>query len=513
MGRRPGPRGRRGDGLKALARGLIALLPVGAALAGAAPAAQAARPPVVLIVLDELPGDALLDAHGRIDPVRYPAFAELARTGTWFPNAHTVFDDTRQAVPLILDGRRPRPGKGRSRSDHPRTIFDVFGRGGYRVVASEEATALCPPRWCPGARRGNPDTLLNLRTDRARRLRNFISRIRPGGRPALYVKHTLLPHAPYMYLPSGRRTRNGVRDPIPGMNSPLGFGDPFLTRHNEQRFLLQAGFIDHELGRLIRRLRRQRMFDRSLIVVTADHGVSFEPGVRDRRLVTRGNVDEVAPVPLFVKAPRQRRGRVNRAYARTLDVLPTIAGIVKLSIPYAVAGRSAFGRASRRRRSVRIPTRDFRRTITISARAYEARRRAVVRRRLRRYGSGSLLGLYRGIGPARTLIGRVAGPAPRAPARARFVYGHRLRAVRRGTGLMPAQVAGTIAGGRRGVKRNLALSVNGRIEVTGRTWRLRGSGAERFALNVPEAVLREGRNDVRLLEIGSRGELRLLGRA
>jgi hypothetical protein len=482
-------------------------------LAVAAPAVHAARPPVVLIVLDELPGDALLDSRGRIDRMRYPAFAELARTGTWFPNAHTVFDDTRQAVPLILDGRRPRRGGGRSRSDHPRTIFDVFGRGGYRVVASEEATALCPPRWCPGARPGNPDTLLNLRTDRARRLRGFFARIRPSRRPTLYVKHTLLPHVPYMYLPSGRRTRNGVRDPIPGMNSVRGFRDAFLTRHNEQRFLLQTGFVDHELGQLISRLRRQGMFDRALIVVTADHGVSFELGVRDRRLVTRGNVDEVAPVPLFVKAPHQRRGRVNRAYARTLDVLPTMAGLVKLSIPYPVAGHSAFGPVTRRRRSVRIPTRDFRRTIAISARAWEARRRAVVRRRLRRYGSGSLLGLYRGIGPARALHGRLVGPAPRAGARARFVYGGRLRAVRRRTGLMPAQVAGSIAGGRRGARRDLALAVNGRIEVTGRTWRLRGSPTERFALNVPEAVLREGRNDVRLFEVGGRGELRLLGRA
>jgi len=78
---------------------------------------------------------------------------------------------------------------------------------------------------------------------------------------------------------------------------------------------------------------------------------------------------------------------------------------------------------------------------------------------------------------------------------------------------MPTQVAGTLLGGRRGARRDLALSVNGRIEVTGRSWRLRGSRAERFALNVPEVVLREGRNDVRLLEIGRAGRVRMLGRA
>ena len=362
----------------------------------------------------------------------------------------------------------------------------------------------------------NPDTLRRLRAGRPERLRRFVRRISRGGRPALYVKHTLLPHVPYMYLPSGRRTRNGVRDPIPGMNSVRGYGDPFLTRHNEQRFLLQVGFVDRELGRLMRRLRQQRLLDRALIVVTADHGTSFEIGVRDRRRVTRGNVDEVAPVPLFVKVPGQRRGRVSRAYASTLDVLPTIADVLDVPIPFRVDGRSAFSRAVARRRTVRIPSRDFRRTVVISARAYEKRRRAVVRRRLARYGSGDLRLLYTGIGPARAFIGRgldELAPGGLGAARARFVFGRRLRAVRRRSGLMPAHVAGTIRGGRRGARRSLALAVNGRIEATGWSWRLRGSRAERFALNVPEAVLREGRNDVRLLEIGPRGTLRLLGRA
>ena len=507
-----------GGRLSAGARGLAAGLLVAAALLAVAwPApALAARPPVVLLILDEFPSDALLDRHGRIDPVRYPGFAALRRTGTWFPNAHTVFDDTRQAVPLILDGRRPRRGGSRARADHPSTIFDVFGRRGYRIVAGEEATALCPPRWCPGAPARNPDTIRNLRRGRSGRLRGFVSRIRATRRPTLYVKHALLPHVPYMFLPSGRRTRNGVRDPIPGMNSVRGFADPFLTRHNEQRFLLQLGFVDRAVGQLIRRLRRLRMFDRSLIVVTADHGGSFETGVRDRRQVTAGNIDEVAPVPLFVKAPRQRHGRVNRAYARTLDVLPTIAGVLGIRIPFRVDGRSAFGPAARRRRVVRIPRRDFSRTVTISASSWERRRRAVRRLRLRRYGDGDLLFLYTGIGPHRRLIGRTLTdlrPARRRRARARFVFGRRLRSVRRRSGLMPAQVTGTIRGDGRRSRRDLVLSVNGRIEVTGRSWRLSGSRSERFALNVPEAALREGHNDVRLLEVLRGGGLRLLGRA
>jgi hypothetical protein len=66
------------------------------------------RPHAILLILDEFPSDSLLDRQGRIDPVRYPNFAALAGDGTWFKNAYSVYDSTTKAVPLILDGIRPR---------------------------------------------------------------------------------------------------------------------------------------------------------------------------------------------------------------------------------------------------------------------------------------------------------------------------------------------------------------------------------------------------------------------
>jgi Sulfatase len=496
---------------------VVALALVFAAVVYAFPAHETAgRPPVVLLVLDEFPGDALLGANGKIDAVRYPGFAELARTGWWFRDASTVFDDTRQAVPSILDGRLPRRGAGRSREDHPQTIFDVFGRRGYRVVDSEDAESLCRPRWCPGGPGGSPDTIRNLRLGRAGRLRQFIGRIRPSRRPVLYVKHALLPHVPYLFLPSGRRTRNGVRDPVPGMNSVRGYGDSFLTRHNEQRFLLQTGYVDLQVRRLIRRLKHTGLWDRAVVAVVADHGESFETGVRNRRLISRGNIDEVGTVPMFVKAPHQRRGRVSHRLVRTVDVMPTIADLANAPIGYGTDGGSAFGPAARHRRAIRIPTRSFRSAVVISGGRWRARRRAVVRRRLARYGSGDLATLYARIGPNRRLIGRAtAGLRPRRAGRvrARFSGGGRLRRVNKRSAIAPTQIAGTLHGGHSGARRDLAVAVNGRIEAVGRSWHLRGRRGECFALNVPERALRGGRNRVVLLEVRGAGRrLRVLGR-
>ena len=78
-----------------------------------------------------------------------------------------------------------------------------------------------------------------------------------------------------------------------------------------QRHFLQTGFADHELQELWKHLKSEGMWDKSLIVVAADHGVAF-PQARERRRLTRENAAEIAPVPLLIKAPGQKTGQDRR---------------------------------------------------------------------------------------------------------------------------------------------------------------------------------------------------------
>jgi hypothetical protein len=329
------------------------------------------------------------------------------------------------------------------------------------------------------------------------------------------MKHVLLPHGPYLYLPSGAKTRDGAGDLVPGMNSEFAFHDPFLTRHNEQRYLLQLGFVDRLLGRLLRRLKRLGIYDDTLIVLTADHGYAWQVGVSTRRSVSPSNVHELTPVPFIVKAPGQRRARVNDAYAQTLDVTPTIADVLGVRLGYRTQGHSAFSRAVRRRRGVAVTTREFSGIVRISGRRWEARRRAVVRRRLRQLGSGDWASLYTGIGPHRELIGKRVDGLARAAAqgvRASIAAAASFDRVRRPGGVVPAQVAGSLEGAG-GPGRAIAVAVNGRVEGVGRTFQLIGRPGEHFAVNVPEAALANGRNVVEVFEVTRGGELRALARA
>lgn len=482
--------------------------------------ASKGKPPVVLLMFDEFPTDLLLGPGGKIDAERYPAFAELARTGYWFPNATTTYDSTTKAIPQIMDGRLPRPGTDPTYHGHPRSVYDLFARRGYEIERMEAATALCPPRYCRDAVSRRPGILAQLQSGRRERFARFLASIRPQERPTFWLGHVLLPHGPYLFLPSGKEMRPSWQDPIPGMNSTPGFYSDYLALHAQQRLQLQIGFVDRELGRLLARMRREGTFDRSLIVVTADHGISSESGVETRRATDMRNIDELAPVPLFVKAPHQRRGRAPRSYVRTTDVVPTIADLLGWRMPYRADGRSAFSRAVRRRRGAMVIERGFTGRLHISARELEQRRRALLRLRLRRFGSGEWDSLYTGIGPNRALIGRRVADLPRAPGaapRASIVGAHGMRNVRPRSRVLPTQVAGSIAGSGPSETRDLAVAVNGTVEAVGRSFHLRVEPVqedrvgESFAVMVPERALRPGRNRVELFEVIGARSLRLLG--
>ena len=509
---------------------LVLVLVVAAGVAGAvarsehSSAAGHGRPPVVLLVFDEFPADALVGPDGRIDAARFPNFAALARTSTWFRGATTVFDSTTKALPAILDARAPRRGTSPGYEGHPVNVFTLFASLGYDVVAEEAVSPLCPPGVCPGSVPGTAEGVLDrLRgPDRHARLRQWIASMRARARPTLYMQHALLPHEPWIYLPSGRRNRPPGKDPVGAVNRPIGFHDPRLTDHNHLRHLLQVGSVDHEIGLLIRRLRRAGMFDRALIAVVADHGYSFEVGASDRRQVSESNVEQIAPVPYFVKAPGQRRGRMDDRLVRTVDLLPTIADLLGARIPWPHAGRSAFAAATRRREAVRIPRRDFSRVISIGRAELEARRREIRLWRARKFGSGATSRLFYGdpwasayrIGPNPELIGKTAPREPPASpdVRAQLANARLLRDVRTDGPVYPTRVVGRLRGSPSGVMHDLAVAANGRIEAVARSFRLEGQPAEYFSVVLPETSLRPGRNRIQILEVRSGGGLFSLGR-
>lgn len=529
-------------GLSSLPRvraGLLVLLLVGAAVAavvvaghdgaGAGDRDAAAeggqrRPPVVLVVFDEFPADTLIGPDGQIDAARYPNFAALARTSTWFRNGQTVYDSSFKAVPAILDARMPRSGTAPDVRSHQPSIYHLLDRLGYDIIKAESATAVCPPRICPGARTRRPGVLKRLAGGgRPARLHKWIGAIRDRPRPTFYFQHTLLPHEPWIYLPSGRQSRPSGNDPIEGINRPIGFHDPLLTDHNQLRHLLQVGYMDRQLGLMMRRMRRTGVFDRSLFIVVADHGIAFEVGVDERRQVTETNFEQVAAVPFFVKAPGQTEGRVDDSVVRNIDIVPTVANLLGTRVWWKHDGNSVFSAAARARDRVEMPRRDFSRVVSYGREEFERRRQELRLWRARKFGTGAQSELMFGdpwasayrIGPHPELLGRRVQPAAvAASSRVHGVVANAglLRDVERSKQIQPTRVTGRLRGSPPGAMRDLAVAVNGRIQAVGRSFHLRGRRAEYFSLLVPETALLRGRNVVELLEVRPGGGLLRLAR-
>jgi hypothetical protein len=513
-----------------------------------APAVQAAtvraRTPVVLVVLDELSTVALMDRRGRVDAIRYPAFGALARDATWYRSATTSAWQSEIAVPSVFTGREPNPDLLPVYADHPRNLFTLLGSR-YRVRAVESLTRLCPPRLCAERRSTQasaamPGSLLadvgvvylNVllpepyvrrvpsvedswggfgRThggDRereegagstrpcGRNVCSFVDLLEPDRRPTLYVLHTVLPHMPYVYLPSGRRyaadapVLRGLRDGR--------WVDRWGARLSYQRYLLQVGYADRALGLILERLRATGLYERALVVVTADHGVTFRVGA-PRRKPVRETLDDIAFVPLFVKLPGQRRGRIDDRLARTVDVVPTIANALRVEIPWRVDGRSLL--RPRPADGVVSVVAAGRSRVTARLRTLRAQRARTLRRQVAAFGTGSFEAVLRfGSAPA-LLGGRVSSLTVRGgTAEVELDRRSLLAAVDPTTGLVPTYLDAQVHGGTPG--RQVALAVNGTIAAVTRTYRQRGT--VRFAAFVPERALRSGANTVEVYYVAGR---------
>lgn len=493
--------------------------------------------PVVMVVLDEFPVTALLDAFGEIDAARFPAFAAFARESTWYRNTVTVDANTSHAVPALLTGRNQ--GGAAILSNHPDNLFTLLG-GTYRIEAAEAVTRLCPDDLCP---RGDPEPVgsrLDSLTDDvavvyghellpdALRDRlpsisgvwgdfgndderpgqdglgaNFVLRnllpgsvrgrevafetfnrtVRPTEQPTLFFLHVLLPHYPWEHAPSGR-VYDGLE--IPGLTADHWTGGEFEAHQAWQRHIAQVGYTDRLVGDLAAQLKETGMWDEALVVLVADHGTSFQAG-QPRKAINRTTAADVAYVPLFVKAPNQEAGETVDETVSTLDVLPTIADHLGIDLPWDVPGVSLASGGPRDLETVQLNAGGG--PLRIPADELEAERDERLALQSGLFGR-TWSDLYR-FGERPDLIGRNRRRAQLSGA-----------LVQEGVALedqewvataeeVPAFVTGSVS---QAGDFDVAIVVNGRVGAVVPTYF--EDGRTRFSALLPESLLEAGPNDV-----------------
>lgn len=453
--------------------------------------------PVVLVILDELPTASLLTSGQTINARRFPNFAGLAAKSTWYRDHAAAGDFTAWAVPPILTGNHSNQGILPTNEAQPDNIFNLLGPD-RKVHAVEEMTELCSKRFCPDGHQGEyPDETDALEFIKAKfklvdidAVNGWIGGI-PAGERTFSVIHLPLPHQPQRFLPGGQTYPGGpLGFVVPKDRNDWALDDAGLSLV-QQRHLIQTRYTDLLVGRIMKKIERNGDWDRSMVIVTADHGVSFDPRF-DRRDVEPGNIAATVNPPLFIKYPGQKEGVVSERSTQAIDLVPTIAEWLGVDDLYPTDGM-AIDRIPADR-SLLISKR-WMADITITADQIRAQRPGLIKASLRRLGSG---GIWR-LGPKAELIGvRPKRVTHLRRARARIDNPRRLERYRPGTGQVPSLISGTL----RGVKANhvIALAVNGRI--TGTTRAFRYAGALRFGSMVSPAALRRGSNRVAVYRVG-----------
>lgn len=306
-------------------------------------------PDVLLVTLDATRADALSSYGGRWADT--PHLDALASESVRFAHAITTAPYTGPSHASILTGLHPprhglRDFLAQRMSDRVATLPELLGAHGYRTAAFVSTYVLdrrfgldrgfelySGDFWRRAVPDGRPRPIQGSASfERSARETvdetiAWLEAARPSDRIFAWV-HLFDAHAPY--------------DPPPGFLRAWPDEDTMTaTERMRRRYYDQVRFMDAETGRLFEALRRLGRYDRTVVVVVADHGelLGEHPG---RPIGTHSThlVRETLHVPLLVRAPGIHPPGVVEATVSVVDVLPTLLDALGLPPARDLAGRS-----------------------------------------------------------------------------------------------------------------------------------------------------------------------------
>lgn len=336
---------------------LALLLAVAASLAGCDPG-PSERQGAVLVLLDTLRADRV----GAYDYERdtTPAIDRLAAEGALFEQVVTNASWTLPAVAGLLSGRTL-TAKVFDRTLGT-SLVEVLADAGVRTAAFTEGGYVSAVF---DMDRGFQDYRETEGPVRLRIRGQPVSLPSDGGIERTFAEaidwldgvdderffllvHTYEPHTPYrrrQWAEGIDPGRLGETFEILDTRRVLGLQPPLTPEELEYVSGLYDGGVeqaDRHVGLLVDALERRGLLERTLLVVTSDHGESL--GFRSEHIVgDHGHAvyDELVRVPLVLRDPYARRPaqRVS-TQVRTLDVMPTVLDWLGEAVPPGLQGRS-----------------------------------------------------------------------------------------------------------------------------------------------------------------------------
>jgi choline-sulfatase len=285
-----------------------------------------ARPSAVLIVtIDTLRADRV-GIYGA-STVATPNIDRLAREGAWAPQADVHVPLTRPSHVSLFTGRYPAEHGIRDNISAPLAanvpvLAEAFQRAGFPTAAFVASSVLDRQS---GLARGFDDY--------ADRFEDGADR-RSGDRVVADAIAWIAPHAAAGDAANGRFFAwVHLYDP----HAPYAPPEPYASRYAGRPYDGTVAWSDDLVGRLAEALRSRGVLDRTLVVVTSDHGEAL--GDHGEDVHGYFVYEATLRVPLVMRGPGIAPGSVLRGVVRTIDLYPTIAELAGVAAD-ASSGRS-----------------------------------------------------------------------------------------------------------------------------------------------------------------------------
>ena len=312
------------------------------------------RPNIILLTVDALRADHC--SGSEYDRETTPFLDSYRQTAIDFRQAVSVSSHTREAMPPLLSGYRP-----------ARFAANGFQATGDPLVAERLRDA----GYATGGFHSNPylsraygfhrgfqmfydDLLLGQNKFLAlaqRALEKFVFKRGEyyaradeinrrslkwldsvdDDQPIFLWNHYMDTHGPY-HAPECRWADQSLSASDAESLYRRSWQEPDSISENEQRLLLDSyddeiRWLDDQLASFFDELRKRKLLDDSLVIVTADHGDAF--GEHGYYTHPRYLHDSLLRVPLIVSPPDGATGTVE-SQVSTLDVVPTITACAEL---------------------------------------------------------------------------------------------------------------------------------------------------------------------------------------
>jgi len=283
-------------------------------------------PPILLITVDTLRAD-YLGAYG--GKTRTPYFDRVARDGVLFRNAYSQTPLTLPSHCSIMTGTNPvthgvRDNIGFLLSQDNQTLPELLRDNGYNTGAFV-GTLVLDSRFglSQGFEQYDDDmTIPRSHKSEAQPLERKADQVAAAAtqwidkhatRPFFCWVHFYDPHTPYV-------------PPV-----------PYQQEYSQNPYAGEVAFTDAALGGLLRSLEERNIYNRTLIIITGDHGESL--GEHGESTHGYFIYNSTLHVPLLIKLPDNKSaGLVLDDLAQSIDILPTVLAYVGINKPHEIQG-------------------------------------------------------------------------------------------------------------------------------------------------------------------------------